>query len=190
MRLQIDMSEGFYVCSDCHFFHENIIKYCNRPFKSAEEMNEVIYTNWNATIPKDAKVFFLGDWVIGTDRKYSIGQVLHDELNGRKVFIKGNHDEKIQKYTSIKVVDGIIEVQYRGFSILMSHYPIYEFDHDLQICGHIHNNEENEKLKWNMINVSMEVTDYKPVHIDGIIEEVKKRAKNVSPSASKFLNCP
>ena len=72
MRLQIYMEDEFFLASDCHFFHENIIKYCNRPFKSAEEMNEVMYSNWNEVIPVDGKVFYLGDWVIGTDKKYSI----------------------------------------------------------------------------------------------------------------------
>jgi len=172
MRMQIEMRSPFWVTSDTHFFHTNIIKYCNRPFKSTEEMNETIYSNWNNTIGKNEKVFFLGDWVIGTENKYSVGQFLHDQLNGHKLFIQGNHDNHIKKYTKIKVVDGVIEVKYKGINILMSHEPIWDFPHDIHIHGHIHNNDENTKLKWNMFNVSVEMTEYKPVHIDDIINKI------------------
>ena len=61
MQLNVEMVSPFWVTSDQHFYHSNIIKYCNRPFKSAEEMNEAMFTRWNSTISKDGKVFFLGD---------------------------------------------------------------------------------------------------------------------------------
>lgn len=35
------MSKLFFT-SDHHFGHANIIKFCNRPFKDVDEMNEVL----------------------------------------------------------------------------------------------------------------------------------------------------
>ena len=40
-----------YITGDHHFCHANIIKYCNRPFSSVEEMNEQMTELWKA-LPK------------------------------------------------------------------------------------------------------------------------------------------
>ena len=52
-----------YFISDTHFNHNNIIKYCNRPFKSINEMNQTIINNWNKTVKADDEIYHLGDLV-------------------------------------------------------------------------------------------------------------------------------
>ena len=49
-----------WVCSDHHFFHENILKFCSkqRPFNSVEEMNEVIIERHNSLVKPNDHVFF------------------------------------------------------------------------------------------------------------------------------------
>lgn len=41
-----------YFTSDLHFGHKNIIRFCDRPFASAEEMDERLIENWNAKVNK------------------------------------------------------------------------------------------------------------------------------------------
>jgi len=54
---------NYWWTSDYHFSHFNIIRYCNRPFKTVEEMNETIIRKHNERVkPKDT-VFFLGDFI-------------------------------------------------------------------------------------------------------------------------------
>ena len=77
--------------ADTHFFHGNIIKYCDRPFAHADEMNEAIITNWNAMVGPQDQVFHLGDFAFcPPDKAANIARRLH----GTKYLILGNHDRK------------------------------------------------------------------------------------------------
>ena len=51
--------------SDWHLYHTNILKYCDRPFKTIEEMHEVILHNWNRVVKKGDTVYVLGDVTYG-----------------------------------------------------------------------------------------------------------------------------
>ena len=73
--------------SDTHFGHANIIKYCVRPWKTVEEMNEALVANWNATVGVRDEVWHLGD--------FAFREALHDfvpRLRGRINLVLGNHD--------------------------------------------------------------------------------------------------
>lgn len=50
-----------YFTADTHFGHENIIKFCDRPFASVEEMDETLIANWNGRVRANDTVFILGD---------------------------------------------------------------------------------------------------------------------------------
>lgn len=80
-----------YFIADTHFYHENIIKYCNRPFKNSKQMNEYIVNKWNSVVTKDDIVYHLGDVGFGStdELKELVGR-----LNGTKILIRGNHDYK------------------------------------------------------------------------------------------------
>ena len=56
MNFKFDAEHTFFT-SDTHFNHTNIIRFCNRPFRNVDEMNETIVANWNATIGMDDTVF-------------------------------------------------------------------------------------------------------------------------------------
>ena len=74
--------------SDTHFNHANIIKFCNRPFKDVEQMNETLIANWNRVIGPNDTVFHLGDFCLGGAAEWT--KVL-DRLNGKIYLIMGNH---------------------------------------------------------------------------------------------------
>lgn len=76
-----------YFSSDYHLGHTNIIKYDGRPFNSVEEMDETIIKNHNSVVKPKDDFYFLGDLCFN-NKAYDYLR----RLNGRKFFIRGNHD--------------------------------------------------------------------------------------------------
>jgi len=78
-----------YFSSDYHFGHYNLMaKYCNRPFKTTQEMDEKIILNHNKIVGQDDEIYILGDIAMNT--KY--GAKCLSRMNGKKYLLKGNHD--------------------------------------------------------------------------------------------------
>ena len=71
-----------FVIADLHLGHENIIKYCNRPFKDANHMNETIVNNWNSVVSDGDIVYILGDFSMKFDQEKT--KTILDRLNGKK----------------------------------------------------------------------------------------------------------
>ena len=165
-----------YFISDTHFNHENIIKYCDRPFKDIKEMNETIINNWNEMVKENDIVYHLGDIALG-DKKQLIN--IGSRLNGKKYLIKGNHD----KWTVITYEDsGFIvlknpPIRLDEYKLLLSHIPMPDKQIPkgfINLHGHIHNKKLHECIEKYVpelysldkhINISCDVTDFKPVSL-------------------------
>lgn len=151
----------FFVISDTHFNHENIIKYCNRPFKSVEEMNETIIKNWNETVTSKDIIIHLGDVGLG---KYEQLEPIIQRLNGKKILILGNHDnfsENRYREMGFHTVSRF-PIVYSNF-FLMSHAPLQlsETTPYFNYYGHVHNDckyVDNSTSKC----VSVERIGYRP----------------------------
>lgn len=152
-----------YLISDTHFNHKNILRYCNRPFKSIEDMNSVLIENWNNVVSKKDTIYHLGDFAWGN--KETVSKLL-SKLNGNKILIKGNHDRKSCKWyleCGIEVcLDGGILLNDK---YLLTHKPIGSSF--VNIHGHIHNDIIGDNKH---INVSVEQINYTPVLFEEAIK--------------------
>jgi calcineurin-like phosphoesterase family protein len=162
-----------YIWSDLHLWHKNIIKYENRPFSSVEEMNDTIIKNWNEIVKPEDTIINLGD-VSFRLHKEILGICIR-QLPGKKILILGNHDRKKPIHWWEDV--GFDEVYkypiiYKKYFIL-SHEQVYINDSMpyVNIHGHSHSESSNNLQK---VNVSIELTDYKPLLFDTIIEKFRK----------------
>jgi calcineurin-like phosphoesterase family protein len=81
--------------SDFHFGHFNIIRYCNRPFESTEEMDAHIADRMNAHVKPNDTLYFLGDFCMGSVEKVA---AYRKRLNCKTIhFVEGNHDKVTRK---------------------------------------------------------------------------------------------
>lgn len=90
-----------YVTSDTHFGHKNILQYNSdtRPWDTVEEMDDGLIKAWNAYVGNDDIVYHLGDFAFcGFQRAMEIA----NQLNGRIVLIRGNHDQMFRKEQNIQ----------------------------------------------------------------------------------------
>lgn len=75
--------------SDLHFGHRNIIKFCNRPWETVEEMDKALIENWNSVVGKNDIVFDLGDFAFAPNWRW---KEIISQLNGKHYLILGNHE--------------------------------------------------------------------------------------------------
>ncbi|MBI4044955.1 MAG: 2'-5' RNA ligase family protein [Candidatus Diapherotrites archaeon] len=166
-----------FLISDLHLDHTNIIKYCNRPFVSVEEMNQTIVNNWNKTVNDEDTVYFLGDMAFGRgSRKASYWLT---QLKGKIVFIEGNHEE----IGKVPARERLI-LKYKDKVFLLIHDPALKPKNwsGWTIHGHKHNNDLkghpliNPKKKT--VNVSAELVNYTPIELDVLLTKVEYATAN------------
>ena len=56
----------YWFMSDEHFYHFNVIKYSNRPFKDLNHMHESLISNHNLVVGKNDQVIHAGDFSFGS----------------------------------------------------------------------------------------------------------------------------
>ena len=151
-----------FIISDTHFGHASIIKYCNRPFSSVEEMDETMIKRWNETVSNNDIIIHLGD--VGLSNKEYITNIIK-RLNGKKILIMGNHDnwsEQAYRDMGFHTVSRF-PIIYDNF-YMMSHAPLQlsETTCYFNCYGHVHN---DNKFVDNATSrcYSVERTGYRPV---------------------------
>lgn len=141
-------------------------------------MNEHMIERWNSVVKQGDIVYHLGDVVMG-DKSWMNNNF--NRLYGSKRLLVGNHDDV--KFLSsggwFKKVG--LWRQFNEFNILLSHVPLHEMSSSrgrpdnpqmmVNVHGHIH---QNPSPPGRYINVSVEVRDYTPVHIEDLRKEAEK----------------
>jgi calcineurin-like phosphoesterase family protein len=169
-----------FITSDLHLGHTNIIKYCNRPFKTIEEMNDRIVKNWNERVKPDDTIIHIGDFCFkgGIEGGLSKSEYWKRKLNGNIIFIRGNHD----KNNSTKTIIESMVIKFAGYDIYCVHRPPEEFIPKVSfvLCGHIHEKWQIKKEKnMIMINVGVDVWNFYPQTLDEIVEFYCRDCKKV-----------
>ena len=178
-----------YYIADTHFGHENCIKFDNRPFANADEMDRMMIEQWNAVVKPNDDVYILGDFCYRSTKEplYYL-----KKLNGRKHLIIGNHDKHLLKdeeaMAEFVSVDKMTYVKDGKHTIVLCHFPLAEWNHYYRgawhIFGHIHAGKKGcyhfLKNEEKALNAGCMINNYMPVTIEQLIEnnEVYKKEEN------------
>jgi calcineurin-like phosphoesterase family protein len=165
----------YFFTSDHHFSHNNIIKFCNRPFSSVTEMNDEMIDRYNSVVNKRDIVFIVGDFSFDTKPKNHF-----DKLNGQKFLIKGNHDKKKTIDLPWAGVFDIKEVVINKQPIVLHHYSMRSWNKSFHgswhLYGHSHGTLPPHGLSF---DVGVDTNNFYPYSFDDVVEKMKTLKKDV-----------
>ena len=185
--------------SDLHLGHENMYRFLNwngtkvRPWEPEQmhEAEELMLQEYNKVVKPEDTCYWLGDI---SSRNDVADKFFSRLIKSRRILVMGNHDNKLGVKFWLKHFDdvrGCYNLSQKGerTNYLITHIPVHPASKGRfkrNITGHIHSEqvylvEKNKILKkldpWYR-NVSVEVTGYKPVNFDEIVEETEKLIEN------------
>ena len=173
--------------ADMHLGHNNIIKYCGRPFRDCNHMNECLINDANMRV-KNSTCIHVGDFCTRGGEK---ARDWHARLCGNWVFLRGNHD----KNNGVKTLGDWLFTRMSHYSVFVSHIPYFhtevrgtakyllppdlvrvvESTCDFSICGHVH---EHWKVSRDgaipCYNVGVDQWNFMPVREDELLELHRK----------------
>lgn len=194
-----------HVCSDIHFSHRNIFKYCphrqhpgidleNITDEDCAKMNEKIIARWNSMVMPEDETYIIGDVAMGQIFK---APALIRRLNGTKYLIRGNHDKTlvrdILKDPSLSNLFAWVEsyhemtYKYGGEKIMinMSHYPMHSWNgmtgdnkSSIHFHGHLHSPAHARHiLPGRIFDVGIDGNDLYPYRIEEAIKLAIRHAE-------------
>ena len=175
---------AIWLVSDTHFGHDKtctVFKRADgtplRPFKDAEEMDEVMILRWNERVRPRDKVYHLGDVVIARKSLDTLRR-----LNGDKILIKGNHDiYKIHDY-----LEHFRDV--RGYHVMngmiLSHVPVHPDSlarFGTNIHGHLHYQRvmRDGGIDPRYWCACVEHTDYAPILFEDAVKRIEAEGGHI-----------
>ena len=179
------MSQNIWVTSDLHLGHENILKFCNRPFSNVEEMNEMLIDKYNSCVKSGDLCYILGDMFwrsLSNEKAISYAA----RLNGQKYYINGNHEERMQNKDIHKFfvwIKDYAEIHPKDHQrMILFHYPLRSWHGSNYgsycLHGHCHGNlkdalpGETKEESPLIMDVGVDCWNYYPVSLDQVKDKM------------------
>ena len=148
--------------SDLHHMHNRIVEFTNRGADTTQENHAQWLTDvWNKNVSQGDLVYHLGDYSFA--KNYDDIAKFTQQLNGQKIFIKGNHDRR--EHLDQLVKDNLIqawydykEIKLQDIPTVLFHFPIASWHRQshgaLHLHGHCHGNFKDYRGK--MLDVGID----------------------------------
>lgn len=179
------MSQIFFT-SDHHFGHANIIRTCNRPFGSVQEMDEAMIAYWNETVSGNDLVYYIGDFTL-KGKNFALSII--PRLRGRIIFLPGSHDSWMPKSNvdfsptlplefrrdtpmlTVKLPD--VDNQGRAQTVTLCHYAMRSWPEShygtWHLFGHHHGRLEPHGLSF---DIGVDCWNFRPVSLAYVVKQM------------------
>ena len=162
----------YFFTSDQHYGHANIIRYCNRPFNSVEEMDETLILNHNSVVRAADTVVHVGDFTMRSNANKYI-----DRLIGNHIFLRGSHDNWMKRID--KTFHEIWECKIGNQYLVACHYAmrIWPRSHynSWLVYGHSHGRLPPIGKQW---DVGVDNNNFYPVSLPNLVKIMEKLPDN------------
>jgi len=126
--------------ADTHFGHENILRFCNRPWATIEEHDRALVELWNAVVAPADTVYVVGDFAHKVHPRRL--RAIFESLRGEKHLVIGNHEKTPTLQLPWASVSERLTVTVDGQRLLLDHYPGRSWHGSsrgvVQLYGHVH----------------------------------------------------
>lgn len=159
--------------SDFHFNHKRMLE--TRPrFSSLEEMNEYMISSFNSKVTSKDCTYFLGDFA------WTDPEPFLNRLNGRFIFIKGNHDKRVPDNKKIIYSsNGYYDTCFGEQKFTVCHFAMHSWNcshwDSFLFYGHHHSKTD---FGGKTLNCTVDALDFSPISWDEAIEYMKNRPHN------------
>jgi len=145
--------------SDLHLSHANIIRYCQRPFADAVEMNSYLIRRCLAKVTEADILVFGGDIAFGD---IAAANAFLRRIPAYKLLVLGNHDVNKRKRLALDFdeVAACVEFTHANVDYFLSHYPVPEKQlgpRQVSLHGHLHNTVMPKSLGSGLRHANMSV---------------------------------
>ena len=179
--------EDVLVTSDLHLGHANVIEYTNRPFRDADQMDNALWDNLQATLEPDKVLVVVGDVAVRDGLNAVTWQQIRDLDCRQRHLVIGNHDLTGAGQLRAQGFDHIWSLMVSGVEppLIWTHYPLNEVpDGYVNIHGHVH---DDPPRRTPHINVSVEQLDYAPVPLTALRALARVLVKGEYPAGNTTL---
>lgn len=165
--------------SDTHFGHENVLRFCGRPWDSIEKMEHDMIAQINGCVMRNDDLYVLGDFSF----KLSVeeARAVRQRIACKNVhLILGNHDKDWSRpeVQGTFIVEPLIcTIKAEGRKLVLCHYPIMDWPGlghgSIHLHGHIHAaeeyNKQNRSKNLLRFDVGVDANGYAPVSLQSIL---------------------
>jgi calcineurin-like phosphoesterase family protein len=182
----------YFFTADEHYGHRNVIKYCNRPFRHVDEMDQALIDRHNEVVGSKDTVVHVGDFSMIHNRRL-VENAYIKRLNGSHIFIRGSHDYWLDQ-DPIEIDTGQVrDIWEKGMSLAGKNYHIVACHYAMrawpkshygswQIYGHSHG-----KLPGmgKQMDVGVDTNNFYPYSLKQIIEMMRLQPEVISEHHKK-----